>query len=473
MHLRLQGAWFRLYKKMLEEIVELTTIPFVKGSRARALYKAGFRTPEASVPEIVRVLFESSSWADQGSAQRRIQLGVAKKKKNGARKIVLDKAEEARLAAFSAFRSLGLDVPTLAQPVISTAAGYGAQKEASTSSAEGSTSSFVSLENAKQIFSTLLERSKEVNITDPDAGAENAKRKTVADKEAFDIEGSNGLNSEVNETTHHIDNAKISPYQTLKSKGIEGGGTCTDHNYAGKHHYEGAEMCNGRVKETSEKGPMNATAVAGGFDSFLDLWEAAGEFYFDVHFSKKSALNSITPFEIYGLAICWEDSPVYYVNLPRDLFWSYRRRNSQSLPITSGDIGNVLPPNLQWEIAIHRWNRISTIMRKKDIKKFTWNLKVQIQVLKHPTVSIQRFGGLSLLVKSLGVNLIDNNCYLLSPVHVQDAIDLCIVAWVLWPDEEKGSNPSIEKEVKKRLSIEAAAAANRNGRWKNQMRRCS
>ncbi|MCD9558470.1 hypothetical protein HAX54_015856 [Datura stramonium] len=68
------------------EIVELTTIPFVKGSRARALYKAGFRTPEAiaeaSVPEIVKVLFESSSWADQGSAQRRIQLGVAKKIKN-------------------------------------------------------------------------------------------------------------------------------------------------------------------------------------------------------------------------------------------------------------------------------------------------------------------------------------------------------------------------------------------------------
>lgn len=380
----------------------------------------------------------------EGSAQRRIQLGVAKKIKNGARKIVFDKAEEARLAAFSAFRSLGLDVPTLAQPVISTAAGHGAHKEASTSSAEGSTSSFISLENANQIFSKSLERSKEVDITIPD-GAENAKRKKVADKEAFDMEGSNGLNAEVNESTHQIENAKTSPNPTLKIKSIEGDGTCTDHNRAGKQHCEGAEICNVRVKETSEKGPMNATAVAGGFDSFLGLWEAAGEFYFDVHFSKKSALNSIAPFEIYGIAICWEDSPVYYVNLPRDLFWSNSRRNIQSLSITSDDTGNVLPPNLQWEIATRRWNRIITIMRKKDIKKFTWNLKVQIQVLKHPTVSIQRFGGLSVLVKSLGVHLIDNNCYLLSPVPVQDAIDLCIVAWVLWPDEEKGSNPSIEK----------------------------
>ncbi|GKG00408.1 hypothetical protein Tco_0302098, partial [Tanacetum coccineum] len=39
--------------------------------------------------------------------QRRIQFGVAKKIKNGACKIVLEKAEEARDAAFSAFKALG------------------------------------------------------------------------------------------------------------------------------------------------------------------------------------------------------------------------------------------------------------------------------------------------------------------------------------------------------------------------------
>ncbi|CAN6540085.1 unnamed protein product [Malus baccata var. baccata] len=111
------------------EIVELTTIPYIKGSRARALYKAGLRTPlaiaEASIPEIVKALFESSSWNEQGDAykililvhgfsvsydkflflaflcfgdilkprkglaQRRIQVGVAKKIKNGVHKIVL------------------------------------------------------------------------------------------------------------------------------------------------------------------------------------------------------------------------------------------------------------------------------------------------------------------------------------------------------------------------------------------------
>ncbi|XP_065622903.1 helicase and polymerase-containing protein TEBICHI isoform X1 [Quercus suber] len=101
------------------EIVELTTIPYVKGSQARTLYKAGLCTPlaiaEASVPEITKTLFESSSWATEGSAQRRVQLGVAKKIKNGARKIVLDKAEEARVAAFSAFKSLGFNVQHISQ----------------------------------------------------------------------------------------------------------------------------------------------------------------------------------------------------------------------------------------------------------------------------------------------------------------------------------------------------------------------
>nr|GEU30877.1 helicase and polymerase-containing protein TEBICHI [Tanacetum cinerariifolium] len=40
--------------------------------------------------------------------QRRIQFGVAKKIKNGSRKIVLEKAEEARDVGFSAFKALGV-----------------------------------------------------------------------------------------------------------------------------------------------------------------------------------------------------------------------------------------------------------------------------------------------------------------------------------------------------------------------------
>ena len=43
---------------------------FGQGARARALYKSGLRTPQAlvevSLPELVKALFEASSWAAEG-----------------------------------------------------------------------------------------------------------------------------------------------------------------------------------------------------------------------------------------------------------------------------------------------------------------------------------------------------------------------------------------------------------------------
>ncbi|MQM04633.1 hypothetical protein Taro_037435 [Colocasia esculenta] len=48
----------------------------------------------------------------------------------------------------------------------------------------------------------------------------------------------------------------------------------------------------------SEKGSINVNAIPGGFDSFLDQWDAVTEFYFDDHFAKRSELNSLGPFEI-------------------------------------------------------------------------------------------------------------------------------------------------------------------------------
>ncbi|KAJ4872616.1 Helicase and polymerase-containing protein TEBICHI [Raphanus sativus] len=39
--------------------------------------------------------------------------------------------------------------------------------------------------------------------------------------------------------------------------------------------------------------------------------------------------------------------------------------------------------------------------------------------------------------------------------------------------KERHSNPNIDKEVKKRLSPDAAEAANRSGRWRNQIEGCT
>ncbi|KAI3792695.1 hypothetical protein L2E82_06583 [Cichorium intybus] len=383
------------------EIAELTTIPFVKGCRARALYKAGLRTTqaiaEASIPEIAKAVFESSSWdAQDNTLQRRIQLGVAKKIKNGARKIVLDKAEEARDAAFSAFKALGVDVPHFSLPKLTPPS----VKES---------------DNQNDTEEIKEEKSPEENSDDTTLSKSSATEPKTTQKE-----------------------------------------------------HERADVC----VSNKEKGPMNAVNIPGGFDSFLDLWDARHEFFFDIHFTKRSDFNSIAPFELLGFAICWEDSPVYYISVPKDLFSSNSNtKRNKNLIRNNNDNNKVSSPEDQLEIAKQRWCRVGTVMGKTLVRKFTWNLKIQNQVLKLPAVSIQKFGSMTQSIKAM--ELVNGSHYMFSPVHVKDAVDLCVVAWILWPDEERSSNPNLEKEVKKRLSNEVAATANQNGRWKNQMRRAA
>lgn len=51
----------------------------IQGSRARALYKAGMRTPQAiaesPIPEIAKALFESSAWAAEGKIDLLLVIG--------------------------------------------------------------------------------------------------------------------------------------------------------------------------------------------------------------------------------------------------------------------------------------------------------------------------------------------------------------------------------------------------------------
>ncbi|KAK9273993.1 hypothetical protein L1049_018807 [Liquidambar formosana] len=481
------------------EIVELTTIPYVKGSRARALYKAGLRMPlaiaEASIPEIVKALYESSSWTTRENlAQRRVQLGVAKKIKYGARKIVLDKAEEARVAAFSALKSLGLNVPQFSRPLLSMASGNISKQEAGTTSCgEDATSSFVGLEHMDHISAKpSMEGIVISNEVASDSQGEKSTKTSdiglvtsaeidstgtmlcnyVAENPVVQVEGPATFVDEINTIVDHSKSGDMTKSTALGNNGNVNriSNAYSDH---GEQEQHGRENVSLEKESFYEKGPINVNNTPGGFDSFLDLWDTVQEFYFDIHFDKQFDGNSSAPFEIHGISICWENSPVYYVSLPKDLLWSDDKRNDYSSICASGDKRSVPAPMHCLEMAKHRWNRIDKIMRKGDVRKFTWNLKVQIQVLKNPTVSIQRFGSLTHAVKNMGLELIDSSYFMLSPVYIRDGIDMSIIAWILWPDEERNSNPSLEKEVKKRLSSEAAAAANRSGRWKNQMRRAA
>ncbi|XVF48493.1 hypothetical protein PTKIN_Ptkin03bG0194900 [Pterospermum kingtungense] len=465
------------------EIVELTTIPYVKGSRARALYKAGLRTPlaiaEASFPEIVKALFESSSWvAQESSAQRRMQLGVAKKIKNGARKIVLDKAEEARAAAFSAFKSLGYSVPQFSQPLVLNGS-PGGQEAATTIVGDDSPGSVMGVEQIERALpKPLTETSKNLEkVSFANEGIILTKASSVNLVASGEVNLDNTLQSDLG-MEHPAASIEGPVMGDEVSAAVE---RCRNINMATVSGYldQGVqdrlneELCVGNTDSACGKGPLHAVNTPGGFDSFLELWETATEFYFDIHFNRLSEPNAVAPFEIHGIAICWENSPVYYVNLPKDLLWLDDRKNSFLSTCASSDKHNSYPPEHFLEMSKQRWKRIGDIMGKSGVRKVTWNLKVQIQVLKSPVVSIQRFGGMDLGGKDMGLEIIDNSFLLLPPVLINDGIDMCIAVWILWPDEERSSSPNLEKEVKKRLSSEAAAAANQSGRWKNQMRRAA
>lgn len=468
------------------EIVELTTIPYVKGSRARSLYKAGLRTPhaiaEASIPEIVKALFESSSWATEGSAQRGFQFGIAKKIKNGARKIVFDKAEEASNAAFSAFKSLGFNVPQFDPQILSTAARDSIRLGTGSTSGSDTTDTSHSFVNADCIDNTnkfTLDKEKEdlikLSVNGTVASVEGKSRsRMICSLSSVPVAGPKM--DELNRTSDHTKNADMTILSVQLQKPNDKSGVhdgCDAHCTEEAH--KNGNLASGNAGSSSQKGPINAVSSPGGLDSFLDLWDSMPEFYFDIHYIKRLELHSTAPFEIHGIAVCWENSSVYYINLPRDILLSDSIKDgclslsacSHKRKVSSSNSKQDL------EIARSRWNRISKIIGKINVRKFTWNLKIQMQVLKRPAFSVQRFGCLDTLGKSMDLEVVDNSYVLLPPIHVKDAIDMCIVAWILWPDEESSSSPNLDKEVKKRLSSEDAAVANQSGRWRNQMRRAA
>lgn len=338
----------------------------------------------------------------ENNVQKRIQLGVAKKIMNGARKIVLDKAEEARAAAFSAFKALGVDVPQFSLPKLPSASVNLTKKEPVTSSREDTTSSFVGVDQ-KDINSNtnVLIEEKPSDVGLVTSAEENSNDTTLSNTRA---------DTTVMKQNNLDENVKPS-----------------------EKEHEKENICVGNKDRNSEKGPTSAVNVPGGFDSFLDMWETTQDFFFDIHFNKRSEFHTIAPFELHGIAICWEDSPVYYISIPKDLFWS----DNKIIKTPSG--------NSNLEVAKQRWARIGMIMGKCQVRKFGWNLKIQNQVLKHPAVSIQRFGSATRPVKSIGVELIENSYYMFSPIQLKDVVDLCVVVWILWPDDERSSNPNLEK----------------------------
>lgn len=397
----------------------------------------------------------------EGSAQRRIQVGAAKKIKNAARKIVLEKAEEARIAAFSAFKSLGLDVPQFSGPPLPAAAGNPWGQGASTSSGNDTGNSFVGELSVKtseegtvltdkgvSVSEEKLTRALDTNIVAPEVHLDGIMpHKLGAGDPMVLVEGSDTLQNEIGAPVCHSKDANLTQLIQLQKQDDK---TMTDNvavNPRTGEQWRNVNLSSVSKVAASKKGPILATNTPGGFDSFLDLWDNATEFYFDVHYNKRSEMTSGSHFELHGIAICWENSAVYYVNLPKDLLWSINKINDCLHSNSSGKQNNLLPSNDWLEMVRRRWDRISGIMGKRDVRKYTWNLKVQVQALKSPTVSVQKLDCKELAAENTEFEIIDSSFLLLTPIHVSGGIDLCIVAWILWPDEERSSSPNLEKVI--------------------------
>lgn len=459
------------------EIVELTTIPHVKGSRARALYKAGLRTTlaiaEASVSDIAKALFESSVWSGQdGIAKKRIHMGVAKKIKNASRKIVLDKAEEARLAAFSVFKSLGIHVPQVSRLSLPAFAEDSPQNDSGTFSncAQSAYDSLPPEDTKATGNSAADDKTMKFNNRPEEIAVENFSKP---------IDSSIRSRGNVNLVGHLqyvpnqlLDNCVIPMGSSFSTLGVSNEVNIVK-NESEKREDTVQPLTIHTNGNSLNKGPTCASSFPGGFESFLEQLGLKKEFYFDLHYLKVSDQHSFM-FEVFGMAICWENSPVYYVSFLKDLLSSHNEiSNHHEVNVQGDSIKGPVSCDM-WTSATSKWKKLGKIMSTNGARKISWNLKTQIQVLKAPCFSLQRLSRLGLQKEMLNdIELIGDSYVLLPSVMLQEGIDLCVVSWSLWPDEESKSTPSLEKLVKKRLSNQAAATANRDGRWRNQMRKAA
>lgn len=390
----------------------------------------------------------------KGSAQRSLQFGLAKKIKNGARKIVLDKAEEASNAAFSAFKSLGFSVPQFAPCLLSTATLDSIRQEAGSTSGSDTTDisrNFVGANHIDNSNKCTSDKEREdlikLSVNGVLASVEGkSSRGMPCSLPTFPVAV---LTMDEHNGTFDLDkNPDMSNFSVRFQKPKDNSHVHDGcHAYCTEEQHKNGNLTSGNSGCSSKKGPISAVSGPGGLDSFLEIWDTVPEFYFDIHYIKRLELHSAIPFEIHGIAVCWENSPVYYVNLPRDILFTDKGKDDCLSRSTCSREQKVSSSksNQDLEIARYRWGRISKIIGKRNVRKFTWNLKIQIQVLQRPAFLVQKFRCLDTPGKSLDLEVIDNSYVLFPPIHIQDAIDLCIVAWILWPDEESSSTSDLDK----------------------------
>lgn len=359
--------------------------------------------------------------------QQAIQCGMAKKIKLGARRIVLDKAEEARIAAFSACRALGVDVPSLGVPLpdvagISDSSPIDTKYELSTGkpfqASVSEEKQAPSEKLPKQGVSDMLLQSGVQNSDEELYEAANSGAKSLAEGKPTKEEsklaiGSRAVTTRQVHNEASVDMPKKSGFDQVAVFGGFERDTCRQVSEP-EHVDRGFNV-----------GPVDVDKMAGGFEKFLSMWQTVKEFAFDLHFTKsKDKLTGL--YVVEGVAVCWQSSPVFYVSL-------LKRLMSGKLPQ-----GN---QTIEGEVLEDRWSKIRRILGDDHSRKLSWDVKLQMQALEdagfqspspdaEPNVSLDRKVAKLLRLPSI--------------VLGEPFIDVRVAAWLLWPDEMSSHNVTLE-----------------------------
>jgi len=432
-----------------------------QATRARALFKAGLRSvqaiAEATLPEIVKALYGNISWAGPSAnrGQQWLQMGIARKIKNGARRVALDRAEEARAAAFSAYEALGVQVPAaLALPMVhklvddeeaqvAPAISFNSMMEALNVGAELKASEVPALGSETEGFAKSSDyvydppSSPKKDILEKESDMLLQKLESIpsfrAPKQTSSSPAADGLMLET------IDDKRLmlgEPCQMLKCK--DGGpakGALFTGSMIAQQELAADDTTDDQLMVPT-RGPIDVDKLAGGFDEFLTKWRGVDEFAFDFHF--KTQNNGVPElFEMMGVAVCWKDSPVYYANFSIAPKETSRNAGDEEIVVSETETALIESQT--------RWRHVGTMLSKIGVRKISWDLKVQMQGLTSPGLHVpsvrpETERGLH------DAKAKDGQVIALPSLKLQGPfIDLRVAAWLLWPDEESARPLSLEQ----------------------------
>lgn len=380
-----------------------------------------------------------------------MQMGVARKIKNGARRIALDRAEEARVAAFAAYEALGVKVPIgLATTIVPATHDEAAEASAYTST------NLVEGPNINDVV-RFTEVPLRIQQSEP-TGSIAANQRTSNEPGSKESESAQNQGSPKNDVSKEpnilqqdmgIGSLSGCPQpEPLKSEvAISDKGFL----FTGSLVLEekvAVDIVVADVVEEPTRGPVDVDNFPGGFEAFLTQWQSVDEFAFDLFHRSQS--NGTLPeiFEIVGIAVCWKNSPVYYIN-----FLALHKFPSEgpcdpmhvNLITPSGETPTSVTDDT-WNAIQTRWRKVGDMLSKSGARKIGWDIKSQLHALKSPGLFVP---SLKQAGKVDGVSDLKARELQLSPLPplkvVEPVVDIRVAAWLLWPDEESSQTISLEQ----------------------------